>query len=131
MLIRDVVEPRPDVLAGNFQGDLRAYRVGREIDADKLENTPQLFFAVTYPSASLQRLIELVHRKLVSDRVQGAFLLIGRMGSGKTHALIVLYNLFAHPKQGRKWLQDHGLPSLPLNGSRAVMISAQEDQPEC
>ncbi len=30
MLIQDVVEPRPDVLSGNFQGDLRAYRVGRE-----------------------------------------------------------------------------------------------------
>jgi hypothetical protein len=130
MLIRDVVKARPDVLAGNFQGDLRAYRIGREADANKLENTPQLFFAVTYPSASLQRLIELVHRKLTGDQVQGAFLPIGRMGSGKTHALIALYNLFAYPKHGRTWLRNHGLPSLSLENARAVMISAQEDQPD-
>lgn len=44
MVIKDVVQPRPDVLAGNFQGDLRAYRVGREADASKLENDPDLFF---------------------------------------------------------------------------------------
>ena len=130
MLVQDVAEPRPDVLAGNFQGDLRAYRVGREADADKLENIPELFFAVTYPSASLQRFVELVHQKLAGNRVQGAFLPIGRMGSGKTHALIALYNLFAYPKLGKKWLQSHNLPALPLDDSRAVMISAQEDQPD-
>jgi len=130
MLIQDVVEPRPDVLTGNFQGDLRAYRVGREADADKLENNPELFFAVTYPSASLQRLVELVHQKLEDNRVQGAFLPIGRMGSGKTHALIALYHLFAYPGLGQKWLQNHGLSSLPLDEPLAVMISAQEDQPE-
>jgi hypothetical protein len=130
MLIQDIVEPRPDVLSGNFQGDLRAYRVGREAEADKLENDPQLFFAVTYPSASLQRFVELVHRKLEGGRVQGAFLPIGRMGSGKTHALIALYHLFAHPGRGRIWLQNHGLPALALDDSRAVMISAQEDHPE-
>ncbi len=130
MLIQDIVEARPDVLSGNFQGDLRAYRVGREAEADKLENNPELFFAVTYPSASLQRFVELMHQKLEGDRVQGAFLPIGRMGSGKTHALIALYHLFVHPELGRSWLQNHGLPSLPLSEPRAVMISAQEDQPE-
>lgn len=130
MLIEDVVDARPDVLAGNFQGDLRAYRVGREADADKLENNPELFFSITYPSASLQRFVELANQKLTGNRVQGAFLPIGRMGSGKTHALIALYNLFAYPKLGRRWLQDYGLPPLPLEGSPAVMISAQEDQPD-
>ncbi|MEA3344886.1 MAG: DUF499 domain-containing protein [Chloroflexota bacterium] len=130
MLIQGVVEPRPDVLAEEFQGDLRAYRVGREAEADKLENNPELFFAVTYPSASLQRFVERVHQKLEGNRVQGAFLPIGRMGSGKTHALIALYHLFAHPELGRIWLQNHGLPALALDDSRAVMISAQEDHPE-
>lgn len=128
MIIRQVVQPRPDVLAGHFQGDLRAYRIGRETDADKLENDPDLFFSVTYPSASLKRFVQLVHRKLSGDRHQGAFLPIGRMGSGKTHALIVLYNLFAYPKLGQQWLQAHDLPVLPLDDSAAVMISAQEDQ---
>lgn len=130
MVIKDVVQPRPDVLAGNFQGDLRAYRVGREADASKLENDPDLFFAVTFPSGSLKRFVQLVHQKLTGERDQGAFLPIGRMGSGKTHALITLYNLFAYPERGLEWLQQYDLPNLPLEDSRAVMISAQEDQAE-
>jgi len=130
MVIKDVVQPRPDVLAGNFQGDLRAYRVGREDDADKLENSPDLFFDVTFPSGSLKRFVQLVRQKLAGERDQGAFLPIGRMGSGKTHALITLYNLFAYPEQGSAWLQQYDLPALSLQGARAVMISAQEDQAE-
>jgi hypothetical protein len=130
MVIKDVVQPRPDVLAGNFQGDLRAYRVGREADASKLENDPDLFFAVTFPSGSLKRFVQLVHQKLTGERDQGAFLPIGRMGSGKTHALITLYNLFAYPERGAEWLQQYDLPDLSLEDSRAVMISAQEDQAE-
>jgi hypothetical protein len=130
MVIKDVVQPRPDVLAGEFQGDLRAYRVGRAADADKLENDPDLFFDVTFPSGSLNRLVQLIHEKLVSERIQGAFLPIGRMGSGKTHALIALYNLFAFPEHGRAWLKTYGLPLLGLDDSHAVMISAQEDQPD-
>lgn len=129
MLIRDVVEPRPDISAEDFQSDLRAYRVGRSADADKLENNPDLLFTVTFPSASLRRLVELVHRKLMGERIQGASLPIGRMGSGKTHALITLYNLFAYPKLGAPWLQEHDLPPVPLVDSGAVMISAQEDHP--
>ncbi len=130
MVIQDVVQPRPDVLSGSFQGDLRAYRVGREDDADKLENSPDLFFEVTFPSGSLKRFVQLVHQKLTGERDQGAFLPIGRMGSGKTHALITLYNLFAYPEQGSAWLQQYDLPALSLQGARAVMISAQEDQAE-
>jgi len=131
MKLQDVLIPRSDVLDPEaFQSDLRAYRVGKKGEEDKLENSPQRLLEVTFPSSPIERIIELVSQKLSSENQQGGFLLIGPFGSGKTHALLTLYHIFNDLESGNNWLQKHSLGPLPSVQSTAVMLSAQEDQPE-
>lgn len=131
MKLRDVLVPRSDVLDPEaFQSDLRAYRVGRKGEEDKLENSADRLLQVTFPSASIERILELVAQKLAGQTEQGAFLLMGPFGSGKTHALLTLYHVFNDLNKANEWLRRHRLQLLPPVESTAVMISAQEDQPE-
>lgn len=131
MKIQDVVTPRQDVWkVEDFQSDLRSYRVGRRGEEDKLENNPRYLFDITFPSSSLQRIVERVRRKLSGELNQGGFLLIGSFGSGKTHALITLYHLFEDIQRRNEWLARHGIKPWPKRKADAVIISAQEDQPD-
>jgi hypothetical protein len=128
--LKDVVRPREDVLhPERFQSDLRSFRVGKEGEGDKLENRPEKLFEVTYPSPSIERIVERMRQKLQGAIQQGGFLLIGPFGSGKTHALITLYYVFKEPAMGSVWLKGHGIAPLPEGDSNAVILSAQEDQP--
>lgn len=131
MKLKDVLVPRSDVLDPEaFQSDLRAYRVGKKGEEDKLENSPDRLLEVTFPTASIEAVIERVSDKLSGHSQQGGFLLMGPFGSGKTHALLTLYHIFNDLDAANDWLQKHHLRTLPPVKSTAVMLSAQEDQPE-
>jgi len=128
--LKDVVKPREDVLhPERFQSDLRSFRVGKEGEDEKLENSPERLFEITYPSSSIERIVERVGQKLRGEIHQGGFLLIGPFGSGKTHALVTLYHIFKEPALGNAWLKEHGIAPLSEGDPTAIILSAQEDQP--
>lgn len=130
MKLKGVVRPREDVLhPDRFQSDLRSFRVGKEGEEGKLENSPEKLFEITYPSSSIERIVERVGQKLRGEIHQGGFLLIGPFGSGKTHALVTLYHIFKEGAKGNAWLKEHSIAPLSQGDSSAAILSAQENQP--
>jgi len=121
--INDILKPREEVLRGAFQGVIQTHKL--DTNENRLENNPHEFLQITYPSAALKRTLERIEDKLFKKSNQGAFLLVGPYGTGKSHTLITLYHLFNNPslakKWGEKWKIDFALP----NNSRSIIISTR------
>lgn len=117
------MKPRSDVLEGTFQGVIQTHKVDSK--EKRLENNPQEFLKITYPSSAIKRTLERIEEKLSGKSNQGGFLLVGPYGSGKSHALITLYHLFNNPSLARdlrkRWKIDFELPEK----SRSVIVSTR------
>jgi ABC-type multidrug transport system fused ATPase/permease subunit len=76
----------------------------------KLEARPRDFLNLTYPTNDLIKVLEQINLRFSSDKeVAGLFLFEGLKGSGKSHLLLTIYNLFKHKKIGQEWLKGNGL----------------------
>jgi len=121
--VKDIINARKEVLEGTFQGVIQTHKI--DAKEPRLENNPQEFLKITYPSSALRRIIERVEEKLSEKSNQGGFLLVGPYGSGKSHSLITLFHLFNNPqlaeKLGKLWKLDINLPQE----SRSVIISTR------
>ena len=98
--IFDCCRPREDVLSSSlseYAADLRSVITDR--GADEYAN-PQLFFANTFPTDGLRKLLEAVGRRL--SRAGGdsgsTIRLDSTFGGGKTHGLIALVHLARTPQ---------------------------------
>lgn len=99
--IKDILKPRKDVIEGTFQGVIQTHKVDSK--ERRIENNPQEFLKVTYPSSAIKITLEKIKEKLSGKSHQGGFLLVGPYGSGKSHALITLYHLFNNPSLAEDW----------------------------
>ena len=121
--IANILTPREEVLQGTFQGVIQTHKV--EAKESRLENNPEEFLQITYPSSAIKRALEKIEEKLSGKSHQGAFLLLGPYGAGKSHSLITLYHLFNNPplakNWGRKWNIDFEVPYT----SRSIIISTR------
>lgn len=121
--IKDIITARRDVLEGTFQGVIQTHKV--DAKEKRLENNPQEFLKITYPSSAIKRTLERIEEKFSGRSNQGGFLLVGPYGSGKSHALITLYHLFNNPSLardwGKQWKVDFELPEK----SQSVIISTR------
>jgi len=121
--IKDVLKPRKDVLEGTFQGVIQTHKVDSK--EKRIENNPEEFLKITYPSSAIKRTLERIEEKLSGRSHQGGFLLVGPYGSGKSHSLITLYHLFNNPslaeEWGKRWRLDFELPKK----SRSVIVSTR------
>ncbi len=121
--ISDILKPRKDVLEGTFQGVIQTHKV--DVKEKRLENNPQEFLKITYPSSAIKRTLERIEEKLSKKSNQGGFLLVGPYGSGKSHTLITLYHLFNNPSLakdwGKQWKIDFEIPEK----SRSVIVSTR------
>jgi len=121
--IKDIITPRKDVLERTFQGVIQTHKV--DAREKRLENNPQEFLKITYPSSAIKRSLERIDEKLSGKSNQGGFLLVGPYGSGKSHTLITLYHLFNNPSLARdwggRWKIDFELPEK----SRSVIVSTR------
>lgn len=117
----EVVQPHPDVLRGGldesvFAADLEDVRQGRA-PSDYLY--PEEFFAKTYPTDGLVRLLASVLRRLAGHGGDPVINLQTPFGGGKTHALIALYHLCTAGEQAQgndlveRALAEAGLDRLP------------------
>ncbi len=121
--IKDILKPREEVLQGAFQGVIQTHKV--DTNENRLENNPEEFLQITYPSSALKRTLERIEEKLLSKSNQGAFLLVGPYGTGKSHTLITLYHLFNNPLLAKKWGQRWKIDfELPKN-SKSIIISTR------
>jgi len=114
VMIKQLLQPRKEVLAGRLQGVIDIERVS---DPKKraLEARIKDFFASTYVSGEIRRLVTGLHRRLNSSEAEtGLFLAEGHKGEGKSHVLLVALHLANHAGELQDWLQANELTfSLP------------------
>jgi len=121
--IKDILKPRKDVLEGNFQGVIQTHKV--DAKEKRLENNPQEFLKITYPSSAIRITLERIKEKLSGISNQGGFLLSGPYGSGKSHTLITLYHLFNNPSLAKDWCKRWGINFELPEKSRSVIVSTR------
>jgi len=123
ILIKDIMKPRKEVIEGKFQGVLQSHKV--ESDEDRLESKPNELFKVTYISSALKISLERINEKLLGDSNQGAVLIVGPYGSGKTHGLITLYHVFKEPKIAKSWLKSWNIEIALPPFTKTCLISTR------
>ncbi len=121
--IKDILTARKDVLEGTFQGVIQTHKVDAE--EKRLENNPEEFLKITYPSSAIKRILERVDEKLSNRSEQGGFLLVGPYGSGKSHTLITLYHLFNKPQLAKDWAKRWRIDFELPDKSRSVIVSTR------
>ena len=67
-VIKDVIEPRREVIEGKFQGVIQSHKV--DAREPRLENNPEEFLRITYPSSALRRILERINEKLNNKNKQ-------------------------------------------------------------
>ncbi|HBB33501.1 MAG TPA: hypothetical protein DDZ80_14910 [Cyanobacteria bacterium UBA8803] len=116
-----VVTPHPDILAGNLDNATYAASLGAVIRQDpkcpKVYRDARDFFAATYLTKELRKLIEDVLKGLRGERGDRVLQLRTPFGGGKTHALISLYHITKHRQELQAFPQ---LNTLPDPGSVQV-----------
>jgi len=99
------LKPRPETISEDgIEGiiDLANLSGG---SSRKIEANPEAFFSLTYPTSDVLKVIEQINIRFASDsKSSGLFLFEGLKGSGKSHLLLLIYNLFKYPDIARKWL---------------------------
>ncbi len=119
-MIKEILQPRPDVLSGRLHGVIDLERVS---DSKKkaLESRAKEFFDSTFVSGELRRLIEGIHHRLSSDdAVTGLFLAEGPKGVGKSHALLVPLHLIRSGADLKSWLAANGLSFSVPDQARVI-----------
>jgi hypothetical protein len=122
--INEIAKPRSEVLEGKFQGVIQSNKV--DANEKRLETNPEEFLRITYPSSAIKRTLERIAEKNEKKSNQGAFLLVGPYGSGKSHALISLYHIFNRPEIANKWAKEWDIDFKIPEKSRSVIISTRK-----
>jgi len=122
--IEEIAKPRSEVLEGKFQGVIQTNKV--DANEKRLETNPEKFLKITYPSSAIKGTLERITEKIQQTSNQGAFLLVGPYGSGKSHALISLYHIFNRPEIANKWAKEWDIDFKIPEKSRSVIISTRK-----
>src|ERR1039457_700325 len=118
--ILETCDPRPDVLAGGLADTHFAAQldqVVRNPGGYPVYGDPLQFFALTYPTAGLKRLLARTFGRLSGAKIEGAEHGLIRsetsFGSGKTHSLMAVYHLArgARPPNISEFLDPGLLPT--------------------
>ncbi|MCC7203047.1 MAG: hypothetical protein IT393_10370 [Nitrospirae bacterium] len=98
-------------------------------DPEKIEPNPEIFYSLTYPTSDTLRVLEQIHLRFQSNKdTSGLFLFEGLKGSGKSHLLLLVYNLFKHPDISRRWLSSNDI-TCNVPDDVIVVINKFTDNP--
>lgn len=123
ILIKDILKPRKEIVEGKFQGVMQSHQVNSA--EDRIESNPEKLFGITYMSSALKRALERVNEKLTGISNQGAILIVGPYGAGKTHGLITLYHTLKEPQIARDWLRSWKVDIALPSSTRVCIISTR------
>lgn len=92
---REIVTPHPDIATGRYHQAEFAANLGEVIagDADKEYQDPTEFFARTYLTAGMQRLLATAVKRVTGKNGEPIVQLKTAFGGGKTHSMLALYHL--------------------------------------
>jgi len=110
------------ITADNLLDEVSLYnlydsRDSPEQDAERILN-------ITYPTETLTAIIKRTAEKFdaSSSVSEGAHIVGGEFGSGKSHIELVLYHLLSSPGLGQNWLNENGIEAtLPSNAQTAAL----------
>ena len=117
--IRKTCTPRDDVLTGGLSDDHFAAQLDqivRDPGGYPVYGDPEEFFAVTYPTEGLRRLLDSTFARLsgkkAADSEHGVMRFETSFGGGKTHGLIAVYHLAqgARPSSIDEFMDPKHLP---------------------
>ena len=100
--ISDILKVRSDVLEGKIVGVVRVENVYKPGTA---EANPNWVFGRTCVLDDEVNFLTFLKRKLKREDPVGNILVIGDMGSGKSHLLLLAYHLFNQPREANGWLE--------------------------
>jgi len=91
------LKPYPEVISDEgIEGIIDLANLKDE-SKTKIESKPETFFKLTYPTTDIIKVLEQIDRRFSSPKeTSGLFLFEGLKGSGKSHLLLLIYNLFNH-----------------------------------
>jgi len=96
---------------------------------EHLEARPADFLDLTYPTSDVIKVLEEIHRRFADPgHSSGLFLFEGLKGSGKSHLLLLIHNLFAHKETAREWLARSGL-TCDVPDDVTVILNKFTDDP--
>jgi hypothetical protein len=108
-MLKKLLEPKAEVLAGKLQGVIDIERVA-DSKRRALESRPRDFLQSTFCSGEIRRLVEAIHKRLNSAEAEtGLFLAEGPKGVGKSHGLLIPVHLCTSPAECQTWLGENGL----------------------
>lgn len=121
MSFADFLRPRKEIISEEgIEGIIDLANLSDPTQT-KIETKPADFFELTYATSDIRRVIERLDQRFhKTNDVPGTFLFEGLKGSGKSHLLLLIYNLFRHPEVAKSWLKENNLKcALP---SESVVI---------
>lgn len=128
-VISDLIEPSEELLRDD--GTIDPGRLLDEVDLYNLyddafspEKDNEHILKITYPTSTLKAVIENTANKLDdnADLTEGAQVLGGTYGSGKSHMELVIYHLFNNPESSTAWLEAHDIDvTLPSETRTAAL----------
>ena len=123
------LKPRPEVISEEGVEGIVDLANLKDESKTKLEARPRDFLTLTYPTNDLIKVLEQINLRFSSDKkVAGLFLFEGLKGSGKSHLLLTIYNLFKHKNIGQEWLKGNGL-ICKVPDDMIVIINKFTDDP--
>jgi len=110
MSLSDFLIPRKEVISEEGVEGIIDLANLSEATPKKIETRPKDFFDLTYATSDIRRVVEMLDRRFQKvGEVPGTFLFEGLKGSGKSHLLLLIYNLFRHPEIAQSWLAENEL----------------------
>ena len=128
-VISDYVSPSEEIRGEN--GEITADNLLDEVSLYNLydnrespEQDAERILNITYPTETLTSIIERTSEKFdASTSVsEGAHIIGGEFGSGKSHIELVLYHLLSSPNLGQQWLDENGIDvALPTEAHTVAL----------
>lgn len=128
-VISDYITPADEIQSAD--GEITADNLLDEVSLynlydtrDSPEQDAERILSITYPTETLTAIIMRTAEKFddSSSVSEGAHVVGGEFGSGKSHIELVLYHLLSSPELGQGWLDDNGIDAtLPSEARTAAL----------
>lgn len=115
MAYTSYLKPYPEVISDEgIEGIIDLANL-KDASKKKIEARPEAFFKLTFPSTDVLKVLEQIDLRFASPKdTSGLFLFEGLKGSGKSHLLLLIYNLFKHRGAAAKLYKHGGLSLMEM-----------------
>lgn len=123
------LKPRPEVISDEGVEGIIDLANLRDPTRRKIESRPEDFFNLTWPSSDISKVLRNIDQRFSkAGKSAGVFIFEGLKGSGKSHLLLLIYNIFKHPDLAQSWVKASKL-KCRVPSDVVVIINKFTDNP--